>query len=362
MISVRRIVRRLMAVLTTVSVVCGLVVAGAGLAEAAVPNAWGFALVESPSGPVVATHWAESVPSPVPVAIPGAPGQVTVRFRRIGFFKGGVVHATAVTPQAAWCQAQRWRPLGGAEFVTVRCYRKGGIPAFVPFTVTFTASSGTLPGGLAYAYVYDTGAGVAASFNSKGLPNTVTALSFGVWRVRLPGPGPATASGGVQVTAVNAAAPVICDAGGQTWTTTAQIVIVRCYSPGGKPFRSGWTLSYQRGRAITGAKPSHFAYTVNNKPLAGLYVPVPPAVNFNSAGGTNNILSGGSGFALVRFPLVGFLPNTVLVTAFSPVPRICNLNTVWATFGGNTTVRDVVCYLPSGAMAPTKSFITYTSK
>jgi hypothetical protein len=59
---------------------------------------------------------------------------------------------------------------------------------------------------------------------------------------------------------------------------------------------------------------------------------------------------------------VGFLPNAVFATAFSPVARICNLNTVWATFGGNTTVRDVVCYLPSGAMAPTKSFITYTSK
>jgi hypothetical protein len=363
MVSVRRIVRGLTAVLTAVGAVCGLVVAGAGLAQAAVPNAWGFALVESPSGPVVATHWAESVPSPVPVAIPGAPGQVTVRFRGIGFFKGGVVHATAVTGQFAWCQAQRWRPLGGAELVTVRCYRKGGVPAFVPFTVSFAESSGTLPGGLAYAYLYDTGAGVATSFNSKGLPNTVTPMGPGVWRARLPGPGPATASGGVQVTAVNAAAPAICDVGGQAGTTTAQIVIVRCYSAGGKPHASGWTLSYQRGRAITGAKPSHFAYTVNNKPLAGLYVPMPPAVNFNSAGGTNTILSGGSAFALVRFPLVGFLPNTVLVTAFSPVARICNLNTVWATFGGNTTVRDVVCYQPSGAMAPnTKSFTTYTSK
>lgn len=361
MISVRRIVRRLTAVLTVVAAACAFVVAGAGLAEAAVPNAWGFALVESPSGPVVATHWAESVPSPVPVAIPGAPGQVTVRFQGIGFFKGGVVHATAVTGQFAWCQAQRWRPLGGAEFVTVRCYRKGGMPVFVPFTVTFTASSGTLPGGLAYAYVYDTGAGVASSFNSKGLPNTVTALIPGVWRVRLPGPGPATASGGVQVTAVNATAPAICDVAGQAWTTTAQVIIVRCYNAGGVPHPSGWTLSYQRGRAITGAKPSHFAYTVNSNPLLPTYVPAPPAVNFNSAGGINTISNGGP-FALVRFPHVGFLPNIVFVSAFAPLARICNLNTVWGTAAGNALVRDVVCYLPSGAMAPTRSFITYTSK
>jgi hypothetical protein len=363
MVSVRRIVRRLTAVLAAVTGACGLVVAGAGLAEAAVPNAWGFALVESPSGPVVATHWAESVPSPVPVAIPGAPGQVTVRFRGIGFFKGGVVHATAVTGQFAWCDAQRWRPVGGAELVTVRCYRKGGVPVFVPFTVTFTASSGTLPGGLAYAYVYDTGAGVASSFNSKGLPNKVTALGTGVWRVRLPGPGPATASGGVQVTAVNPTAPTVCDVGGQAWTTTAQTIIVRCYALGGVPHTSGWTLSYERGRAITGAKPSHFAYTVNNNPLLPLYVPAPPAVNFNSAGGVNTINSGGGPFALVTFPHVGFLPNIVFASAFAPIARICNLNTVWGTFAGNTLVRDVVCYLPSGAMAPnTKSFTTYTSK
>lgn len=360
MISVRRINRRLMAVLAALGAASGLVVAGAGLAEAAVPNAWGYALVESPSGPVVATHWAESVPSPVPVAIPGAPGQVTVRFQGIGFFKGGVVHATAVTGQFAWCQAQQWRPLGGAELVTVRCYRKGGIPVFVPFTVTFTASSGTLPGGLAYAYVYDTGAGVASSFNSTGLPNTVTALSPGVWRARLSGPGPATASGGVQVTAVNATAPAICNIGGQAWTTTQQVIIVRCYNAGGVPHPSGWTLSYQRGRAITGTQPGHFAYTVNNTTLP-TYVPAPPGVNFNPAGGVNTISNGGP-FALVRFPHVGFLPDVVFVSAFAPVARICNLNTVWGTAAGNALVRDVVCYLPSGAAAPTESFTTYTSK
>jgi hypothetical protein len=349
-------------VLIAVSAACGLAVAGAGLAQAAVPNAWGFALVESPSGPVVATHWAESVPSPVPVATPGVPGQVTVRFRGIGFFKGGVVHATAVTDQPAWCQAQRWLPLGGAELVTVRCYRTGGIPTFVPFTVTFTASSGTLPGGLAYAYLYDTGKNIVSSFNSTGLPNTVTALGSGVWRARLPGPGPATASGGVQVTAVNTAVPAICDIAGQSWTTTAQFVIVRCYNAGGLPRATGWTLSYQRGRAITGAKPSHFAYTVNNKLVPPLtYVPAPPGVNFNSAGGINTISNGGP-FALVRFPMVGFLPNIVFVSAFAPVARICNLNTVWATAVTNVLVRDVVCYLPTGARVLTRSFVTYTSR
>lgn len=361
MISVRQIGWRLAAVVAAVSAGCGLAVASAGLAQAAVPNAWGFALVKSPSGPVVAGHWAESVPSATPVAIPGGPGEVTVRFQGIGFFKGGVVHATAVIDTPAWCQAERWRPLGGAEFVTVRCFRTGGIPSFVPFTVMFSASSGTLPGGLAYAYVHYTGTAVASSFNSKGLPNTVTALPLDTWRVRLPGPGPVTASGGIQVTAVNTT-PTICDIASQAWTPAVQVVIVRCYNAGGAPKPSGWTLSYQRARAINGAKPSHFAYTVNNMPLSPSYVPAPPAVNFNSVGGINTITRAGGGLWLVRFPRVGSLPNTVLVSAFAPVARICNLNTVWGTFGGDVVVRDVACYQPSGLMAPTKSFITDTSK
>ena len=64
----------------------------------------------------------------------------------------------------------------------------------MPFTVTFAESSGTIPGGLKYAYLYHTAAGTVTSFNSAGLANTVTTLSTGVWQVRLPGPGPSTPS------------------------------------------------------------------------------------------------------------------------------------------------------------------------
>jgi hypothetical protein len=306
-------------------------------------------------------HWAESVPSGTPTASPGGPGQVTVRFPNIGLFKQGVVHLTAVTDQLAWCQAQNWFPAGGAEFVRVRCFRKGGIPAFVPFTVAFTTSSGKMPGGLAYASVHEGTAGVVSSFNSAGLANTVTTLGTGVWRVLLHGPGPASPSGGVQVTAVSAA-PAICQVGGRTSTPAEQVVIVRCYDAAGVPMKSGWTLSYQRGRAITGSRPKHFAYTVNNMPLSPGYVPAPAAVNFNSAAGVNSI-SNSPGVSLVKFPRVGVLPNTVVVTAYGNAPRVCNLNTVWATMAaGVVIVRDVVCYKPTGQRAPAKSFISYAAK
>jgi hypothetical protein len=332
-------------------------------AQAAVPNAWAFALVLKSSGPVNASHWAESRPAPTPTAAPAGPGVVVVRFRNIGFFKGGTVHVTAVTDQYAWCQAQGWRTLGGSEYVTVRCFVKGGVASFVPFTVTYSQSSGVVPGGLSYAYASH-GTTSGSSYNSTGHANTVTALGVGRWRVRLLGAGPATQSGGVQLTAV-ATAPRICDVAGRAQTHAAQFVFVDCYTKAGVRAASGWTLTYQRSRAITGTRPALFAYTVNNKPtFPGTYAPVPPAVNFNSTGATNTI-GGGSPEALVLFPRVGVLANIVFVTPAATVPRVCNLNTTWATQPGpprDVIVRDVVCYTPAGVLTRAVSYVTYVSR
>ncbi len=367
-LSSRPLGRRLAATVAATGLGCGLAVAAAGTAQAA-PQAWAYALVLKPAvaGPVVVNHWKESTPSPTPSSTPGVVGQVTVKFPSIGFFKQGVVHVTAVIDELAWCQAQNWRPLGGAELVTVRCYRKGGIPTFVPFTVMFTSSSGTLPGGLQYAYVHDATTGVVASYNSTGMPNSVSVLSTGVWKVTLRGPGPATHSGGIQVTAVDPTKPAICNVGGQKWTPTQQVIIVRCYNAAGIPQKTGWNLSYQRGRAITGAKPKLFAYTLNTMPtVPGPYSPAPGAINVNTGGGLNTIRRSGLGEWLVSLPRVGILPNTVFVTAASSVARVCNLNTVWATIlppipPGNVIVRDVVCYKVTGAMDPVKWFLSYTT-
>ena len=369
MISSRRLPRKLAATLSLAIAGFGIAMASAaGTAQAATPNAWGYALVLKPSGPVAANYWRESKPSPTPTATAGAPGQVFVSFPKIGLYKQGVVHVTAIEPILAWCQAQRWYPTAGKEVVAVRCYRKGGVPAFTPFTVLFTTSSGKLPGGLQYAYVHDNGTSVVSAYNSTGLPDTVTTLGTGAWRVRLQGPGPATHTGGIQVTAVNRTAPAICDVAGQSWTTSAQTIIVRCYTPAGKPLKTGWNLTYQRGRALTAAgKPTLFAYTLNTHPLAaGPYVPVPPAINVNTGGGTNTIQRSGGGEWLVKLPGVGLRPNTMFVTAASSAPRVCNLNDEWVTSPtpagpGLVTMRDVVCYQLNGAMTASKWFLSYTT-
>src|SRR5262249_16253995 len=85
MINTRRLSRRLAATLSLAAAGCGIAIASAaGTAQAATPNAWGYALVLKPSGPVAANHWKESVASPTPTASPGVPGQVLVSFPKIG--------------------------------------------------------------------------------------------------------------------------------------------------------------------------------------------------------------------------------------------------------------------------------------
>ena len=116
------------------------------------------------------------------------------------------------------------------------------------------------------------------------------------------------------------------------------------------PLKTGWALVYQRGRAVTGTQPKHFAYTFDNKPFSpGPYAPVPPAVNFNSAAGINTIRSAGGGLRLVTLPSVagpaqhraghhGRVGWPVLQPALALGPRRQR----------GVIVRDIACYTATG--------------
>ncbi|MBV9384664.1 MAG: hypothetical protein JOY82_18250 [Streptosporangiaceae bacterium] len=360
----RRLVRLRDAIATLV-LGAGLAVVGAAVpaqAAAAVPNHWGFAYVNVPTGIPDPSHQAGSWPAPFKVSVSaGAPGQEFVRFPRIAS-PGGVVHVTAVADIAVWCQAQGWFPSGPDEIAVVRCFRPGGAPVFVPFSVTFTQSStGPFPAGRAYGYVHFSG-GIVSQFNSSGAPITVTPAGTGTWVVHMAGLGSAGLSGNVQVTAVDPVNPAKCKVAAWKPSPPEQVFLVRCFDKLASPLSTGWSLSYQRGRAITGTQPKAFGYTFDNQPLLpGPYAPVPPAVNFNSLAGINTIRAAGTGLRLVIFPRAGVLPNTVLVTAFGPSADFCNMLTVWGTAGGQVLVRDVACYTATGVRQPQASLITYTS-
>ncbi len=366
MISTYGLTRRLAAGAAAIILGGGLAVVAAGTAQAAVPDHWGFAYVDKPSVPGVPdlAHQAGSWPPGFVVHVkPGAVGQVFVRFPRIAS-TGGVVLVTAVIDSPVWCQAQKWAGSGPDEVVAVRCFRAGGVPTFAPFAVAYSQSSkGPIPAGRRYGYVhYSPVHGVVARFNSAGGLNTVTTLGLGAWTVLLPGLGSAGLAGNVQVTAVDPAGPAKCEVSGWNSTPARQLVMVRCYNGLATPLKTGWTLTYQRGRSVTGTQPKHFAYTFDNKPLAaGPYAPVPPAVNFNSAAGINIIRSAGGGQRLVTLPRAGALPDTALVTTVGSGGRFCNLLTRWATTPGGVLVRDVSCYTATGVAKNTASLLSYAA-
>lgn len=361
--------RRAVCGLGALGLVVGLLVALAGPATAAVPDHWGFAYVDKPTvaGIPDVNHQAGSWPAPFKVHVaPGLVGQVTVVFPQIAT-KGGVVHVTAVSPNPAWCQVQKWGPSGANEAAVVRCFKPGGVPVFVPFSISFAVSSkGPFPAGRAYGYVhFEPGTGIVARFNSAGGSNQVVPGPVGVWKVTLPGLGSSGLSGNVQLTAVNPTKPAKCELNGWAPSASGQTLQVRCFGAGTAPLNTGWTLTYHRGRTVLGTQPKLFAYTFDNQPsLPGPYAPTPPAVNFNSAAGVNTIRSAGTGLRLVQFPRVALLPNNVLVSSFKVGAGFCNLLSLWATPGASSpvTVRDVACYTATGTLKNQPSLITYASR
>lgn len=360
--------RRAVCGLAAFGLAAGFVIAWAGPARSAVPDHWGFAYVNNPSVPSVpdVNHQAGSWPSPYKVHVsPGLVGQVNVIFPHIAT-KGGVVHVTAVSANPAWCQVQKWRPSGANEAAVVRCFKPGGAPVFVPFSINFASSSkGPFPAARAYGYVhFEPATGIVARFNSAGGSNQVVPGATGVWKVTLPGLGSSGLAGNVQVTPVDPTKPAKCELNGWAPSAAGQTFQVRCFNAGTVPLKTGWTLTYHKGRTVLGTQPKLFAYTFDNHPtLPGPYAPSPPAVNFNSAAGTNSIRTAGTGLRLIVFPRVALLPNNVLVSAFKVGAGFCNLLSPWATAGPSSqvTVRDVACYTAGGTLKNQPSLITYAT-
>ncbi|GIH24988.1 hypothetical protein Aph01nite_32980 [Acrocarpospora phusangensis] len=366
MSQIRLTLRRILVTLVSALLVLTGLATLTAPAQAAVPNRWGFALVDIPSGIPDPNHQAGSWPAGFNVSVtPGVVGQTFVRFPQIAS-GGGVVHVTAVVNTAAWCQVEAWTPVGVDELVTVRCYRFGGVPGFVPFTVMYETSSGPLPAGThGFGYVAYNGAAITASYNSVLGANTVVPTGVGVWTVTLNGLGAPAPAGNLQVTSVNPGAPARCKVGAWSPGAVAQTVQVRCHDGVNTPFNTGWNLTYQRERAITGGAipPKNFAYTFDVNPAnPGPYAPVPVGINYNSQAGVNTVQTAGvPGLRMVIFPRVGVLRDHVQATAFGSGPEYCNLQATWVTSGSQAFVRNVSCWNAT-TRVDRQSLVTYTSQ
>ncbi|MGC5012312.1 hypothetical protein ACLQ2R_16230 [Streptosporangium sp. DT93] len=319
------------------------------------PGPWGVALVVNSSSTTTVQRQRGTWPSEYRVESSfGEPGEVLVRFPRIGLASGGVAHVTAVSNSPDWCQVRGWRQSGPDEIVAVRCHRHGAGQVLVPFYVVFGHSAQLVPAHqAAYAYVHWDGSAVAGRFNSSAATavNSVarSATSPGVWQVVLPGLGTTGLAGNIQVTAVDAAVPARCKVGGWTPAAAEQKIVVRCFDAADVPLDTGWSLTYHRAQAVVATYPLlRSAYTFDNAPTtAGPYVPSPQAVNHNSTGGGLQLSRPQAGRKQVVLGEVGGYTDNVQVTAAGPGPAFCNLTRA-AEFPtpspAHAYIRYVACY------------------
>lgn len=353
----------LLAVLALAALVAAMLPA-AGAAQAATPDAWGFAYLDNPTPPPGYIpdpsrqwgSWATPSTNQVTVDQTGL-GAYDVHFPLIAS-KGGIAHTTAVGTSGDSCQIAHWQPAGSNEDVYVNCFNAAGSPVNSTFTVLYTESTGTLPppATSGYGYIYsDVSGAVLAQDNSSGGTNSVSKGGVGVWKAWLPGLGQATNVGNLQVTAVNPQQDVRCKVSGWSPSASGQTVLVACYDPNGKPFDSQWTLSYAVQRAVHGAAfpPKLFGYAWFTG--GGL----PAGTSYNSVGATNTVTASGS-VTVVDLPGVANPPDHVQATAYGSDADYCDIAAPWGQSG--TAVVPIACFVPGGTPAAKEPFFTaYTS-
>ena len=356
---------------TIVALAAGLVLGLGGTAltnnpaQAAVPDAWGFAFMHNsapPPGTILDVtrqwgSWKTAFPADWATVTQIGVGRYRVTFPHIASTRG-VVHVTAVSGDARWCQVMTWFASGVNELVDVQCYRNGGVPAPARFSIVYGTSSGAPTSSGAFGYVFaNLLGGTINSYNSAGLVNTVSKFGPGQYKVTLPGLAGAAVglAGDVQVTSVHPNSPRRCKVANFARVGAGYSIIVYCHDQANVLTDSWFDLTFQDKRAIFGglAPPKNIAY---------LWTGGGGATNYNSQGGANTVISSGVGQYLVQFGLVGVAQTDVQVTAYGPSPDYCILQEVWGFSGTTVVVRNVFCFNGAGVPTPNQFFVTYTSR
>jgi len=349
--SVRRWLRPALAGLAGLVGLGAATLIGVGPAQAAVPDRFGMVLWNGSAAVPSGTSPAATTVLTAP------PGRYLITFPGQAA-PGGVVHVTAINDTPHSCQAVTWGISGANEVVRIDCYIVPGVLDNSPFSATFESSSGALPPMAArFGYVDSTGAGaIISQYNSAGAPNSVSHIATGQWVVRMPALGTAgPLDGSMQVTGVNAAMAVRCKVAKWSSDPNQQQFLIFCRDAAGVFADTRFTATFQYQRSLFGSAipPKHFGYLLFMPPTG------PLSTNFNSilGPGANSVVVAGTGLWLLKFPSLGTLPDDVQITAFGPGTEFCGMLTPWVHSGLDTFVRDVNCYLPSGAPAPSAGFL-----
>lgn len=197
------------------------------------------------------------------------------------------------------------------------------------------------------------------SFNSTGGVNTIThdTTGAGQYTVNLPGLG--GFSGTVLVTAYGGAnSCTVVRWGPSPSNSTIQQVHVQCFTVGGAPVDSAYTVSF------TNRLGSKHAWLWANQASAALNTPYQPAAGYqaNSTGLPNTVTHRGTGVYRVSIPVsnVGTSFGHWEVTAYGAGTQRCLINVIGAN-GVTTTAElaDVVCVTPTGAVVDSMFTVTW---
>jgi hypothetical protein len=188
-------------------------------------------------------------------------------------------------------------------------------------------------------------------FNSSGSTNTVMRTGVGAYTALLPNLG--TAAGVVHVTAYGGGTEV-CKVGSWDPSGSTQQVHVQCFTSGGAPVDTLFTMTYAYPRSA--ARPMAFLWA--DQPTAATYTPS-LSYQFNSSGATNTVRRMGVGTYTALLPNLGAATGHVQVTAYGPGSERCKVGS-WDPSGSTQQVH-VQCFTSAGMLVDTRFTMTYVS-
>jgi hypothetical protein len=266
----------------------------------------------------------------------------------------GNVQVTAYGGTANRCKVQSWVRSGITLYVTVRCHTAAGALANTQFVVQYFRAGAGNPQQQAYLWAHSPSSAAYYpsryySFNSRGGTNYVTRSSAGVYQAHLP--GFTRVGGNVQVTGYGSDSRY-CKV--SSWGVSA--VTVRCFTAGGVPADSMWSLRYTDLHVANDARRG--AYVWANNPTSLLYTPS-ATYRWHSQGNTITIARSGTGSYQVRIPnMAAYNRTSTMVTGYSGSSATCAVGS-WTSNGvGGTNVR-VYCRTATGALTNAYFTLSY---
>jgi len=252
-----------------------------------------------------------------------------------------------------------WGPSGTTQNVNVRCFTPAGALADSTFTASFLRAVANL-GPIGYVWADQISAASYSpsstySFNSAGGANTITRSAVGAYQVHLPGLG--QSNGNVKVTAYGSGSE-LCKVSSWGPSGTTQLVNVRCFTTGGAPVDTRFTMTYARNSGVIGIPGTQTGYAWANSPTSASYTPS-AAYSFNSSGGANTITRSSTGDYTVRMAgLASPVGGNVQVSGYGANTTECKVGS-WFSSGSDLLV-SVRCFTTGGVPADAYYTVTYT--